>query len=75
MENKNEVKRKAPISRKQIKDKLDYIIDNFDPHTPVKEQTIKASDYLNAVKQLRELYDIDKKKIVKVPPVSYDVDM
>ncbi len=68
-------KRRPPISRKQIKDKLDYIIDNFDPNIPVKEASIKASDYLNAVKQLRDLYSLDKKKVVKETPTSYEVDM
>ena len=67
--------KKLQISRKSIKDKLDYIIDNFNPNIPVKEQTIKASDYLNAVKQLRELYDLDRKKIVKNSLDSITVEM
>jgi len=68
-------KKKLQISRNFIKNKLDYIIDNYDPTIPIKLQSIKAADYLNAVKQLRELYDLDKKKIVKETPTSYEVDM
>lgn len=69
----NNMERKLPISRRSIKEKLEYIIDNFNPSIPVKEQSVTAAHYLNAVKQLRELYDIDKKTVKKeeVAPAYY----
>lgn len=61
----NNMEKRMRISRGSIKEKLEYIIDNFDPNIPVKEQSVTATHYLNAIKQLRELYDIDKKTVKK----------
>ena len=67
--------RKIP-NRAKIEEMLMVVIDNFNPHSDPKETLITAPSYLKAVKDLTDLYDLQKKKaVVAQQSIIYTTNM
>lgn len=70
---------KKPIRRKYSRAKafedLQYIIDNFDAFADPKTAVIKASDYINAVSKLVQLFDLNIVRKPKEVKTDFNVDM